>query len=358
MWLASALLLAQTYAPASHPRSPYRPVGVERRVIPALARDKNDWQTKRPQLLAAWREVLGRFEPEGEARRWIGDPRQARATSCEKLPLYERCEIEIPLETDFYQSYLLLRPYAKGKHPAVIAWTSTTPDFRKPEEWWGSWLAQNGYVVLCGWSFLRIYRGGKTFRDGAPELVHERFGRWMGVGKMAWDIGQEARYLASRPDVDPQRIGMMGFSLGAKGALYAAAFAPSLAAVVSIDPGVPLNGATNWFARWYLDWENPAVWSLLQRDTATPELERDHHELLALAAPRPLLILGGNAGDKPSVDSDDRHTQPYIDRAREIYRFLGADKRLEFHITGEGHKATGPKTDALWRNFFKRWLRP
>lgn len=196
------------------------------------------------------------------------------------------------------------------------------------------------------------------FRDGAPEKVHERFGRWMGVGKMAWDAGQEVRYLAGRKDVDAKRIGMIGFSLGAKGALYAAAFTPGLAAVVSIDPGVPINGSTNWFAKWYQDWNNETSMRLLNPDVATPEFERDHHELLALAAPRPVLILGGNAATTPSVDSDDLFTHPYIERAREVYRFYDAGDRLEFKITGEGHKATGPTTDALWQVFFTRWLRP
>lgn len=346
------------YAPATHPRSPYKPEGLEKRPLASLAASKQEWEKKRPALLGAWKDLLGRFEPGGEARKWIGDVRKARLGACEKLAKYERCELEIPIETDFWQKYLLLRPYSAGKHPAVIAWTSTSPDYREPEKWWGAWLAERGFVVLCGWSFLRNYRDGSMFRDGAPEKVHERFGRWMGVGKMAWDAGQEVRYLAGRKDVDAKRIGMIGFSLGAKGALYAAAFTPGLAAVVSIDPGVPINGSTNWFAKWYQDWNNETSMRLLNPDVATPEFERDHHELLALAAPRPVLILGGNAATTPSVDSDDLFTHPYIERAREVYRFYDAGDRLEFKITGEGHKATGPTTDALWQVFFTRWLRP
>jgi dienelactone hydrolase len=359
--LHALLLLAFAqffHAPATHPRSPYRPEGLNQRPLLSLAKSKSDWQRQRPALLASWKELLGRLEPEGGARRWIGDVRQSRLGRCEKLANYERCELEIPIETDFWQTYLLLRPISGGKHPAVIAWTSTTPDYRKPEEWWGAWLAERGFVVLCGWSFLRNYRDGSTFREGAPEKVHQRFGRWMGVGKMAWDASQEVRYLASRADVDPKRIGFIGFSLGAKGALYAAAFTPGLAAVVSIDPGVPMNGPTNWFAKWYLDWNSDVSMRLLNPDPSTPEFERDHHELLALAAPRPILILGGNATSTPSVDSDDAYTQPYIERAREIYKFHNAADSLSFVITGEGHKADGPKTAALWQVFFTRWLRP
>ncbi len=347
-WLLLSVLAQHYFAPVTHPGSPYRPAAVERREIPRLV---PGWPQRRVVLCEKWREVLGQWEPQGSARRWIGDLRQARLGQCEPRVTYERCELEIPLESDFSQRYLLLRPLKKGRYPAVIAWTSTTPDYREPEKWWGRWLAERGFVVLCGWSFLRHYRDGTTYSTGALERLEERFGPWRGLGKMTWDIGQERKYLAARPDVDPRRIGFIGFSLGAKAALYAAAFTPGLAAVVAVDPGIPLNGPTNWFARWYLDWDRTLP--LLNSDPATPELERDHHEILALAAPRPLLILGGDAGR----DSDGESSRPYVERAREVYASYGAADRLRFVVTGEGHRAVGPRSDAEWQAFFLRWLR-
>src|SRR5947209_9967315 len=48
-----------------------------------------------------------------------------------------------------------------------------------------------------------------------------------------WDLIAAARYLGSRPDVDPERIGVLGVSMGAATAILAAADEPSIKAIVS-----------------------------------------------------------------------------------------------------------------------------
>ena len=48
-----------------------------------------------------------------------------------------------------------------------------------------------------------------------------------------WDLIAAARYLRSRPDVDPERIGVLGVSMGAATAILAAADEPSIKAIVS-----------------------------------------------------------------------------------------------------------------------------
>ena len=183
---------------------------------------------------------------------------------------------------------------------------------------------------------------------------------------MVHDAQREAEYLRSLKQVDGSRIGFMGFSLGAKAAVYVAAFAPEIAATVAIDPHIAINGGTNWFAPWYLDWLRPfddiptpqhTVLSLLNPDPARPGFEHDHNELLALAAPRPFLIIGGGGNSEDSGgDSDDRQSWGYYNRAKEVYRLLGVRDRLRFVLTTNGHHATGPEVDPEWRAFFERWL--
>jgi hypothetical protein len=160
----------------------------------------------------------------------------------------------------------------------------------------------------------------------------------------------------------------MGFSLSAKAAVYIAAFAPEIAATVAVDPHIAINGGTNWFAPWYLDWLRPfpdiptpehTVLSMLNPDRARPGFEHDHHELLALAAPRPFLLIGGRGDSEDSGgDSDDRQSEGYYQRAKEVYRLLGVPDRLQFLLTTNGHKPNGPEVDREWRAFFERWLRP
>jgi hypothetical protein len=193
------------------------------------------------------------------------------------------------------------------------------------------------------------------------------------MAKMVHDVQREVLYLKSRPEVDVARIGFMGFSLSAKTAVYVGAFAPEISAVVAIDPHIALNGGTNYYDRWYLDWRHQfsdiqtegypvpelrgTVQSLLNPDPSRPGFERNHHELLALAAPRPFLLIGGSQSEDQGGDSDDLQSLGYYNRAREVYELLGIGERLVFASTADGHHATGPHIDAAWKTFFQRWLK-
>jgi dienelactone hydrolase len=353
--------------------SPAPEPGAERETIPSLVAglgSARDWYGKRrPELLALWTRILGKLEPKGRDRRWFGDIRRARLIESRELETYTRIRLDLPIEKDFYQNHLLLLPRGQGRgpFPAVICWTSSTPDFTAPEQWWGSWLASRGYVVLTSWAFIRHYRDGTTARTGAPEKLYERFGHWLPLAKMVHDARRQAQYLRSRKEVDGRRLGFIGFSLGAKAAVYVAAFASEFQAVVALDPHIAVNGGTNWYAPWYLDWLRPfpdiptperTVLSLLNPDPARPGFEHDHHELLALAAPRPFLLIGG-AGhcEDCGGDSDDRQSWGYVNRAHEVYRLLGVPERLRFVLTRDGHKPNGPEIDPAWQEFFERWLK-
>lgn len=382
IWLvfAAALLFAQQRAPherwnqhrVTSKKSPAPEPGAESENIPSLVEGlktpQDWWNKKRPELLRLWMTILGKTEPAAADRKWFGDIRRARILNTVEKEYYTRIEMELPIERDFFQPHLLLLPKAphKGKRPAVICWTSTTPDWRMPEEWWGTWLAERGYVVLTSWSFIRNYRDGTTFRTGAADRLYDRFGRWLPMGKMVHDVKREVEFLKSRKEIDAKRIGFIGFSLSGKTAVYVAAFAPEIAATVALDPHIAVNGGTNWYAPWYLDWTRPwpqlpgpdhTVLGLLNPDKTRPGFEHDHHELMALAAPRPFLLIGGSQSEDAGGDSDDLQSWGYFNRAREVYRLLGIEDRIQFVSTADGHKANGPNIDPAWRGFFEKWLK-
>jgi dienelactone hydrolase len=353
--------------------SPAPEPGAENEIIPSLIeglRTPDDWYKKRrPELLKLWTAILGKLEPGRRDRRWFGDIRKARLLDTQEREHYTRIHLELPMEKDFYQPHVLLLPknQGPGPFPAVVCWTSTSPDYAEPEKWWGGWLAERGYVVLTSWSFIRNYRGGTRYNRGVPEVLYERFGRWLPLGKMVHDARREAEYLRSLEQVDPGRIGFIGFSLGAKAAVYVAAFAPEFKAVVALDPHIAINGGTNWYDPWYLDWMRPfpdintperTVMSLLNPDRKRPGFEHDHHELMALAAPRAFLLIGGH-GDREDDggDSDDLQSWGYFNRAREVYQLLGIPERIQFVLTTDGHKPNGPAIDPAWPSFFERWLK-
>lgn len=354
-------------------RSPAPEPGAEREIIPSLVeglKTPDDWWNKRrPELVKLWTAMLGKVGPSAEDRKWFGDIRERRVVSTQELPRYTRMEIDLPIEKDFWQKHVLLLPKGQGSgpFPAVVCWTSSGPDFRRPEDWWGKWLVERGYVVLTSWAFIRHYRDGLTGARSA-EALYERFGHWLPVSKMVHDAQRQAEYLRSLKQVDPKRIGFMGFSLSAKSAVYIGAFAPEFAAVVTVDPHIAVNGGTNWYAPWYMDWLRPfpgiptperTVLSMLNPDSKRPGFEHDHHELMALAAPRPFLLIGGSTHgdtDRPT-DSDTLSSWGYFNRAREVYQLLGIPERIQFAATSDGHSATGPAVDKAWQEFFERWLK-
>jgi dienelactone hydrolase len=376
--LLASLLLAQDNLSRLHQHkiisseSPAPEPGAEMELIPSLVegvQSPQDWNTKkRPELVNLWTQILGKLEPDAHDGRWFGDIRKAVIHDRREFDNYTRMEVDLPIEKDFYQKHLLLLPknQGDGPFPAVVCWTSTSPDYRAPEQWWGKWLAEHGYVVLTSWSFIRHYRDDTNYDTGAAEKVYERLGHWLALGKMAYDARREAEYLRSLKQVDPDRLGFMGFSLGAKAAVYVAAFAPEYKATVALDPHIAINGSTNWYDRWYLDWLRPfpdiptpqhTVLSLLNPDRARAGFEHDHHELMALTAPRAFLLIGGSQSEDHGGDSDDLESWGYVNRAREVYTLLGVPERIQYVSTNNGHKPNGPDIDPAWRTFFERWLK-
>ena len=338
-------------------------------------RTADEWnRERRPEILRAWTAILGKVAPTGRDLEWFGDIRKAVVQQRRAMDGYTRIDLDIPIEKDFYQRHLLLLPdkQGDGPFPAVIAWTSSTPDYREPELWWGAYLARHGYVVLTSWAFIRNYREGSRSREAA-ELLYQRFGHWLPIAKMVHDAAREVEYLRTLPQVNPKRIGFMGFSLGAKSAVYVAAFNPDIAATVAVDPHIAINGGTNWYAPWYLDWRHKfddiktedypipelrgTAQSLLNPDPKRPGFERDHHELMALAAPRAFLLIGGSQSEDAGGDSDDLQSWGYVNSAKEVFSLLGVPDRLQFCSTNQGHKPNGEESDRAWQSFLDRFLK-
>lgn len=61
--------------------------------------------------------------------------------------------------------------------------------------------------------------------------------------KEVWDVKAAVRYVATRPDVDPERIAVQGGSLGAVSAILAAAETPEIKGVVAEIPFTDLRAA-------------------------------------------------------------------------------------------------------------------
>jgi len=100
-----------------------------------------------------------------------------------------------------------------------------------------SLLAEQGFAVYVLHYFDRT---GTTEIDGL-QTIFRRFPLWM---KTLWDA---VSFVARQPQVDPERIGLLGFSLGAYLALSASAIDSRIKAVVEFFGGMPKE--MRFFAR-------------------------------------------------------------------------------------------------------------
>lgn len=315
--------LADVQRPPEKIPAPFRPLASlltddDLKSKDALAR----WKTRREELDTAWREFLGPM------------PVRPKSTKFEILRTDEldgltRKLIRYENEPGQTLEAYLLQPTAKAAQPraGLVALHQTSTEtideiagVKGPElQHLGLRLARAGFVVICPRNFL--WHDVKDYQQAVAQF-QQRHPQTLGMHKMLYDAQRSADILAALPDVDPQRLGTVGHSLGAKEVLYLMAFDSRIKAGVFSEGGVAFD-STNWHAPWYL---GPQI--------QAESFPRNHHELLALVAPRPLLILGGESG--PGAADGDR-SWPYIAAALPIYELYGQPVRLGLLNHRQGH---------------------
>jgi hypothetical protein len=121
-------------------------------------------------------------------------------------------------------------------------------------------------------------------------------------------------------------------------ALYAAAFEPRIRATVSSELGVGFK-MSNYDDYWYLG-----------DKLASAPAGTDQHELIALIAPRPFLLIGGDEYDK-------QESWHYINAARAVYELSGHGKNIGYLNHHKGHTPT-PEAVAAAFDWLDHFLQP
>jgi dienelactone hydrolase len=286
-----------------------------------------EWEKHRRTIRDRWINFLGPMP----------EPRPAVALEIlrtESLPTIVRQLVRYEGEPGIFVEGYLLMPKAatesKSKYPAVLAMHPTTnatiDDIAgisgQDTKQFGLALAQRGFIVFCPRCFL--WQDVSSLNE-AVARHRERHPKTTGMAKMLYDAMRGVDILESLPEVDRARIGAIGHSLGAKEALYLAAFDERIKAAAASEGGIGFR-STNWDASWYL---GEAI-----RD---PEFPLNHHQLLGLIAPRPFLILGGETG--PGAADGDR-SWPLINAALPVWNLYGEPTRLGLLNHHEGHSVS------------------
>jgi dienelactone hydrolase len=176
---------------------------------------------------------------------------------------------------------------------------------------------------------------------------------WSCLARWAWAASRTVDYLLTLPEVNQTQIGLAGHSRNGKQALLAAAFDERIGAVVpssgnsgELDPWryttEPFgNESIELLAGVQSHWFNGRLRFFAGREDKLPV---DQHSLMALVAPRGLMMYSGFA---ESAGNPLGYEQAYRS-ALKVYQFLGREQNLWLHLREGEHETTAGDVE----NFF------
>ncbi|MFN0020995.1 MAG: dienelactone hydrolase family protein [Pirellulaceae bacterium] len=296
------------------------------------------WENRRKELRKWWLEFLGPMPAERKAAPKLKVLEEDRPEGViRQLVEYE---VEPGILT---QAYLLKPARQEGKVLGVVAFHSTVDESilqpagvkGVPEKAFGLRFARQGRVVFCPRNYLWPDNTHIAAKEEA-EKFQKRMPKSKGMAKMLYDALVAVDILASLPEVDAERIGAVGHSLGAKETLYLAAFDERVKVTVSSEGGIGTK-FSNWDALWYLG-----------DSIKGPAFTHEHHELLALAAPRPFLLIGGD-----SADGD--RGWPFIEQTLKVCQLYGNPLPVGQYNHKKGH-AVPPESEQRIEEWFATYL--
>jgi cephalosporin-C deacetylase-like acetyl esterase len=244
-------------------------------------------------------------------------------------------------------------PDGQGPFPGVLvssghSRTGKTADYNQR---FGIVLAQHGIVTLCYDPIGQGERSQLVDDHGHPQFeatTHEHF--LIGTGSIlvgrntatyrVWDAMRAADYLQSRPEVDPQRLGMTGCSGGGTLTSYTMALDPRIACAAPacylttfgrlIDTIGPQDSEQNIFGQL--------------------SYGMDHPDYVIMRAPRPTLISSTTADFFDISGSWENLRQ-----AKRVYTRLGVPERVDL-VEAEGVHGVQPENLSAIVGWMQRWL--
>jgi dienelactone hydrolase len=276
-----------------------------------------DWQVRRAHILAHVQRVMGAL-PQGERR----VPLDLLVVSNEEQPAYTRRKISFAAEPgDRVTAWVLLPKGRAGKRPGVLCLHQTTQIGKdepaglggKPNLHYAKELAERGYVAI-----VPDYP-----KFGESQTDPYALGYASATMKGIWNHMRAIDVLTSLDEVDPDRVGVIGHSLGGHNAIFVALFDERIKAVVS---SCGFNAFTHYYGGDIAGWSHKGYMPRLKSECGL-DLARvpfDFPELIGALAPRALFV------NAPLHDAnfEVEGVRLCVESARPVYRLWNAEDRL------------------------------
>jgi dienelactone hydrolase len=182
-------------------------------------------------------------------------------------------------------------------------------------------------LTEAGFAVLAYDQSGFGTRWSEAECFYDRFPHCSRMGRMVEDLRDAVDALQHDALVDAGRISVFGYTMGATLGLYAAALDERITGVVAVAGFTPmrtdtaekgLSGMTRYSHLYGLI---PRLGLFAGQESRLPY---DFDELIALIAPRPVLIVQ----PQKDRDADPSDVQAAVKRAQDIYTFRQATDKL------------------------------
>jgi dipeptidyl aminopeptidase/acylaminoacyl peptidase len=309
----------------------------------------SDWQIKRGQILDSMQALFGKLPDDPNL-----PPFNTRIPD---LPAFNPV-ITDSIKTNFYTRYNVRFTVAKNedvtaylyiplkkekgtKLPAMLALHQTEDIGKGSVDGQGPYinlayakeLAQRGYIVIA--PDYPSFGDQKNYN-----FTTDRYES--GVMKAIFNHIRCVDFLQARPDVDPERIGVIGHSLGGHSAMYVAAFDTRIKVVVSSCGWTPNRYYNNYNEEmrkkmggrlWGYAQERYSPLALTKYKLQLENMPFDFDDVIAAIAPRPFF------SNSPVHDANFNveGVRVGIANASQVYHFLNADDNLQVRYPVVSH---------------------
>ncbi len=233
--------------------------------IDSQVKSAEDWQRRRNEILDQWHEIMGPW-PDLIERPVVESVKITRRDNITQRQL----RIGIGIRGEMVDAFMLI-PDGDGPFPAVVvpyydAQSGVGLGLELRDFGWQ--LAQRGFVALAIGKPNSIVNF-EDYRDAGHQ------GQYFGsagepvnvqpLSALAYAAANAHTVLTQRPEVYPDRIGIVGHSFGGKWSLFASCLYDKFACAVWSDPGIVFDerdrrkqnpgGSVNYWDEWYLGFE-------------------------------------------------------------------------------------------------------
>ncbi|MFN7802501.1 MAG: DUF2920 family protein [Planctomycetaceae bacterium] len=296
-----------------------------------------DWAERRQQIVWHFEQAAGEFP--GPARK-VPLEREVLEETREKGLIRRKLRYRTEHNSRVTAWLLLPEGETPQRRPAALCLQQTT-DVGKdepagvrgdPELHYALELAHRGWVTLSP--------DYPSFGEHAWDFAtHPEYAS--GTMKAIWDNVCAVDLLQELPEVDPDRIAVIGHSLGGHNAIFTALFEPRLKAVVSSCGFCTFtrDDIPSWTGPRYM----PRIAEQFGNDVA--RVPFDFPELVAAIAPRPFLAVAATQDS----DFDVQGVRQTLASARVIYDLLGVGERLQADYPEAPHSFPRASREAAYR---------